>query len=577
MAFVGTGRALLVGGQSVGNPSFSLDFLQFGSVIPMVSGGMPTITTTRATAATIDDQDGILRTSLIGEMRFRGFRRVENLCPTPSTTIAVSGNKTITVGIGTFVFSMGAEATASSVITFTGTATGSTGTLTANATNRTAKTLTITVGGTIIATCTVAAANNIQFENVTGQTNQNPGEYINVGVLSAPYHGTGAEGVKVFPYSNGNTVASGVVTEAKGAAISSSILQGFLPEAAATNLCLQSNAFTTTWAALGTPAATQNVTGPDGIANSAWTMTDNAAGAAEGVSQAINLTAAAYTMSVFVAKTVGAQASYPVLEAITGTVCALCTVDTSNGTATVWTAYTGRTMLASASARCTSFNSTFWRVELTYTATVAAYTHSIYCAGTAVANQSTGVVDVSGQGTAVVYGAQVELGSFATTYVPTTTIAVARNADLLTYTLGTWYNTVQGTLFADWLNPSVAVNYVAVSINDGTTGERIQLSGATITTLSSAVVTGFAVQSALNAAVLTGGATARAVNIYKANDFAGFGNNTTLGTDVAGTLPTPNRIEIGSEAGASQLGSPIRKISYYPIRMVSAVAQSLTV
>jgi hypothetical protein len=59
------------------------------------------------------------------------------------------------------------------------------------------------------------------WEDVTGQTNQNPSEYVSVGVLSAPYHGAAVDGVKYFTTLNGNSVASNVVTEATGAAINS--------------------------------------------------------------------------------------------------------------------------------------------------------------------------------------------------------------------------------------------------------------------------------------------------------------------------------------------------------------------
>jgi len=63
---------------------------------------------------------------------------------------------------------------------------------------------------------------NWQLEEVTGQTNQNPSEYVSTGVLSSPYHGLMVDGVKAFTYLNGNTVSGGVVTEAQGPAISSS-------------------------------------------------------------------------------------------------------------------------------------------------------------------------------------------------------------------------------------------------------------------------------------------------------------------------------------------------------------------
>lgn len=211
-------------------------------------------------------------------------------------------------------------------------------------------------------------------------------------------------------------------------------LLGILCEAAATNLCLQSNAFTTTWTDIGSPTVTQNVVGPDG-ATSAWTFTDDNAAVNECKVQDVTLTAATWTSSVFVGKTVGVQSSYPILYSFStvSSRIAICTVDTSNGVATAWTAYTGLTIAAGLVARCMSFNDDFWRVELTYTGTATAWQHALIPAGTANATQSTGTPAVATVGSAVFYGAQVELGSAATSYIPTTTAAVTRNADVLTY------------------------------------------------------------------------------------------------------------------------------------------------
>lgn len=251
-------------------------------------------------------------------------------------------------------------------------------------------------------------------------------------------------------FQGARRVSEGVwsTVDADGVAIPAATLDGAVVEAAATNLCLQSNAFTTTWTALGAPGIAQNVTGPDN-ATSAWTISDASAVAALGVTQNITLTAAAYTFSIFIKKTSGA-AAFPILEALTGTVTANCTVDTNNGVATVWTAYTGRTMLASASARCTSYNTNFWLVELTYTGTAAVYAHSIFCAGTTNATQATGIVDVAVEGSNVFYGAQVELGSYATTYIPTTTAAVTRNKDILDDQVSGNLTAAAGTAVFSW-------------------------------------------------------------------------------------------------------------------------------
>lgn len=222
---------------------------------------------------------------------------------------------------------------------------------------------------------------------------------------------------------------------ADGTAIPDATLKGYLSELAGTNLCLQSNAFTTSpWVDDGAACA-QNVTGPDGVSNSAWTLTDNDALATEGRSQSFALSAQTYTRSIFVKKTTGAQSSYPVITAYTtlpSLTAALCTIDTSNGAATIWTALTGATITTS-SATCVSFNADFWKVTLTFLGTAQTWITGSLPAATTNATQSTGVTDVTAQGTAVFYGASLVTGPVDGSYIATTTLAVTRNADVDTY------------------------------------------------------------------------------------------------------------------------------------------------
>lgn len=283
--------------------------------------------------------------------------------------------------------------------------------------------------------------------------------FDNISVKPALYHGSFADGVKCF------------ATDINGAAIPSSTLLGYSAEGARTNLCLQSNAFTTTWVSYLTPSATQNVIGPDG-ATSAWTLTDNDPADVEEVYQDISLTAAAYTFSIFVKKTTGAQSSYPALRwFIPGlTQCAACTIDTSNGVATAWTAMTGFTMASGVSASCVSFNSNFWRVSLTKTGTAATHRIELLPAATANATQSTGSFSAAVQGSAVFYGAQVELGSFASSYIATTTVAVTRNADVLTYSSAGNILGTAGWVHLEYLPPSTTITQAALLDPCGATG-----------------------------------------------------------------------------------------------------------
>lgn len=280
----------------------------------------------------------------------------------------------------------------------------------------------------------------VQVEDVTAQTTQTAGEYVSVGVTSAPYyHGSFVDGVKCFP------------TDISGNPIPSTTLLGYQAQGARTNLCLQSQTFNNaSWVETGTVSPTQNLVGPDG-GTTGWTLTDNDAGTPEGILQTYGaLTAANYAQSIFIRKTSGAT-SFPVIrlnEPVSPSE-ALCTIDTNNGVATVWTAYTGSTMVTS-SASCVSHNADWWRVTLVFAATTASWRVIFYPAATTNATQATGTVSAAVTGTCGIYGSQLELGSFATSYIATTTIAVARNADVLTYSSAGNIDGTKGWCYAEF-------------------------------------------------------------------------------------------------------------------------------
>jgi hypothetical protein len=86
----------------------------------------------------------------------------------------------------------------------------------------------------------------------------------------------------------------------------------------------------------------------------------------------------------------------------------------------------------------------FWRVNITSTAASSATGGcSVYLSN----NGSWGSRAYIGDGTSGIYayGAQMEAGAFATSYIPTTTTSLTRNADAVNMT---------GTNFSDWFNAS---------------------------------------------------------------------------------------------------------------------------
>lgn len=218
---------------------------------------------------------------------------------------------------------------------------------------------------------------------------------------------------------------------------------GYLPEGARTNLCLQSEAFATTWTQNNTAIAVNNAVSPDG-ASTADTIT----GAAGTVfKQAARQTFAgafsgAHTFSCFVK-----AGTHSVVQFLYDTdATPFANFDLSDQT-------TG----GNGTAVIESYPNGWYRLSHTYThATANGFYISLVdsTAATRAAFSAT-------TGTIMLWGAQIEAGSFASSYIPTTTASVTRNADVLTYVFAGNADATQGTAYAElgteWsTTPSVA-------------------------------------------------------------------------------------------------------------------------
>lgn len=299
------------------------------SYLTLIQGvGLPTFT--RATTAVVVDQDGVQRTVLSGEARFTGARRVQNtvgvnsenntvatLLTSANATVAattvslnsanasywyIGSNKSFAVGAtvvtrvvlisptnitvcvraaGAAAALVGANTTVNvnlvagipAVVSVSGTVQTSAQIVGVGIENRAA------VGATNTGTFTITAT-QWQIEDTTSQTNQNPAEYVSNGVLAAPYHGAGVDGVQYFEYLNGNTVSSNVVTAGFGAPIADATLKGYVREPTVTNSFLNSGAPVTQTISLGVGTFTTWLTGTGSVTTSAGTATATGYGAA---------------------------------------------------------------------------------------------------------------------------------------------------------------------------------------------------------------------------------------------------------------------------------------------------------
>lgn len=178
--------------------------------------------------------------------------------------------------------------------------------------------------------------------------------------------------------------------------------------------------------------------------------------------------------------------------------------------------------------------------------------------------------------TVYVWGAQVEAGAFATSYIPTTSAQVTRSADIASIdgsNFSGFYNQSEGTIFGEVFNPNGLVLF-----GTGDTFNNTQyFTKATATNVS--YRSGGADQAVLSASVTTG--IIKAAMAYKVNDFAAVTNGGTVSTDTSGAVPVGQvRLKLGSSAwdalGGNNINGHIRRIAYYPRRLTNQELQGIT-
>lgn len=460
----------------------------------VTSVGAATPTFTRATTAIIEDFEGIVRPAKAGEARFWGARRVENLMSyseditnafwtavlatktdAQTVTFTSAGNGGALLGAKTGLaailgrrFVMRAEL---KVPSGSGTATlritNADGTFEAflKQVNLTTSWQTFSLGG-VFATSTgtgvraqitsqvgdtaqVVNIRKIQLEEVTGQSNQNPSEYVSANVLSAPFHGAGADGIKYFSTLNGNTVSGdGVVTEATGAAIPATTLKGYLSETAATNLAVWSADLTNaSWTKAGTTATLDGIAP---LASEKWSkLTESATAGIHYAYQPRTVTqSAVYTTTVRL-KADGRRYAR-VSHVSSGSATAVYVdVDLITGTIVNASAYGAGSVYTHSSIKALSGGG--YEVTLTGSLLSTSTFNVITLRNSASNVQTEAEQNYTGDGVSAiqVWGMQFEQSTRGTTYIPTTAAAVARNADNLTYPIAGLYSDTQGTLYAE--------------------------------------------------------------------------------------------------------------------------------
>jgi hypothetical protein len=194
-------------------------------------------------------------------------------------------------------------------------------------------------------------------------------------------------------------------------------------------------------------------------------------------------------------------------------------------------------------------------------------------------SQSDNQTSFAGSGTdgILIYGAQIEAGSYVSSYLNTLSTSVTRVADAASKTgISSLIGQTEGTIFVEFNSSNVADNSNAIfGISNGTTSSRalIYLTSNRIDgQLRDAGVT----QALFASVTMTANTTYKCAIAYKANDVAFYINGTQIGTDTVATVPAMSDVRFDSGGGAVPCNFPISQALVFKTRLTNAQLAELT-
>ena len=173
---------------------------------------------------------------------------------------------------------------------------------------------------------------------------------------------------------------------------------------------------------------------------------------------------------------------------------------------------------------------------------------------------------------------QLELGVFATSFIPTTGAAATRAADVATMPTGSWFNPAAMCLAleATMLQATGAGNEFWVSLDDGTANNRLSLLTAVNASTVSSLVSSGGVNSVLGGNVYTVSPPATfkyAIQVASGNYASCAGG---VVASQAATQPVGvNRLALGTGGGGPVTGY-LRRVRYWPRALGATELQAVT-
>ena len=187
-----------------------------------------------------------------------------------------------------------------------------------------------------------------------------------------------------------------------------------------------------------------------------------------------------------------------------------------------------------------------------------------------------------GDGTSGLYmwGAQTEIGSYATSYIPTSGSTVTRNQETYTKTgISDKINSTEGVLFAEIAALSDDGTSRLIGLSDGTSTKRINIYYDTSSNSIYGLLLNSSVQGITSFTLSDSTNFAKIAFKYKENDFALWVNGTEVDTDSSGTTftsDTLNKLSFDRADGVAPFFGKVKQLQVFKTALSDTELATLT-
>jgi len=346
-------------------------------------------------------------------------------------------------------------------------------------------------------------------------------------------------------------------------------LRGLLVEEQRTNLLTRSSDFTNAvWQKNDTTISSDGTLAPDGSAMPLLTQGSDAASAlilagALTITSGQTMTRSSFLkrgnhdwVRISIADSTFANGAAVWVNLATGVLGTIANLGTGTG----------------ASATIQNCGSGIYRVSVTGTIPAT------LCNSSTVGVAANGATNRVSGGTRYEWLSQIEVGSFSTSPIPTAGSQVTRAADVASVnTLSPWFNSVAGTIYAEWDASGGLATNSPVWVLQGSGTNIIRQRAEAARPLFDVYTDGVAQASISVGAPVVAGVTRKTAAAWMLNSFQAAADGSLGAPDTSGSIPSVTQLAfVKANVTAASFNGHIRRIRYWPRRLFDNELQRIT-